>query len=336
MSTSETPIFVTAGEVMVELGGPVPLARAETLRRSYSGDVLNIAVAIRRLGLPTALLTKVGEDPFGDYLLDEWARLGVDLRYVTRGGGPTGLYVGEYGSDGHYDIWYYRRGSAASTITPDDIDAISLEGIRLVHLSGISQAISDSSRAATYRLAERAKEAGLDVSYDVNYRGRLWSRGEAAAAMREVLPFIDLVFCGAPDESEIVTGQAEPEAAAAFFLDHGLQVAAISMAAEGARVAWPDGHVRLPPVARQVDVVQGAGDAFAGGFSAGWLVQAHPETCARLAVLTASLKVERTGALLGLPMGHEVAARARELGWDDVAEALATGVRDPESPESSA
>jgi 2-dehydro-3-deoxygluconokinase len=315
-------VFVTAGEVMVELGGQRPLAQAESLWRSYSGDVLNIAVTIRRLGLPTAMLTKVGEDPLGDYLLAEWDRLGVDLRYVTRGGGPTGLYLGEYGPDGHYDIWYYRRGSAASTIGPDDIDAISLEGIKLVHLSGISQAISETSRAATHRLAERAKQAGLDVSYDVNYRHRVWSGAEAAAAMREVLPFVDMVFCGAPDESEIVTGHADPEAAAGYFLEQGLRVAAISMAADGARVAWPGGHVRLPHVARRVDVVQGAGDAFAGGFSTGWLLGADRETCARLGVLTASLKVERAGALLGLPMGHEVAERARELAWDDVAAAL--------------
>ena len=128
MSDARPPIFVSAGEVMVELGSTDPVARAERFWRSYSGDVLNIAVAIRRLGLPTSMLTKLGEDPFGDYLLAEWQKLGVDLRYVSRGGGPTGLYFAEFAPDSHYDIWYYRKGSAASTIAPADIDALSLGG----------------------------------------------------------------------------------------------------------------------------------------------------------------------------------------------------------------
>ena len=322
MPSADAPIFVTAGEVMVEIAGTQPLVAADTLRRSYSGDVLNIAVAIRRLGLPTSVLTLVGDDPLGDYLLGEWDKLGVNLRYVSRGDGPTGLYVGEYGPDGHYDIWYYRRGSAASMIGPADIDALSLEGIKLVHLSGISQVISESSRAATLRLAERAKAAGIDVSYDLNYRARLAPPQVWAEAAREVLPFTDFVFCGAPLETEVVTGHAAPEAAAAFFLDRGLRVAAHSMAAEGAYAAWPGGEIRLPHVARGVDVVQGAGDAFAGGFCAGWLLAASNETCARMATVTAGLKVERAGALLGMPLGAEVAARARELGWDDVTAVL--------------
>ena len=319
---TESPAFLTSGEVMVELAGPAPLAEAESLTRSYSGDVLNIAVALRRLGVPTAILTKVGDDPFGNYLMSEWAELGVDLRYVSRGGGPTGVYVAEFGPAGHYDIWYYRRHSAASTLAPADVDAIALDGVRLVHVSGISQAISETSRAATFRLVERARAAGIQVSVDVNYRPRLWKPAEAAVALREILPFIDIVFCGAPDESEAVSGFADPVAAGAFFLDQGATVAALSMAADGCYVAWADGSTRLPHVARRVEHAQGAGDAFAGGFARAWIAGALPETCARLATVTAGLKVERTGALLGLPWRDEVVVRARELGWTDAADVL--------------
>ena len=180
---------------MVELAGPKPLSRAETIKRSNSGDVLNVAVALGRLGLPCAILTKVGDDPFGDYLLEDWAGLGVDQRYVTRGGGPTGLYVAEHAADASYQIWYWRKGSAASTIAPADVDRVDLDGVRLVHLSGISQAISASSRAATRRLAERARERGILVSLDINFRPQLWSGEEAAEAMHEVLP--DATSCSA-------------------------------------------------------------------------------------------------------------------------------------------
>ena len=307
---------------MIELAGAKPLAGSETLKRSNSGDVLNVAVALGRLGFPCAILTKVGEDPFGDYLLKDWESLGVDLRYVSRGGGPTGLYIGEYAEDASYQIWYWRRGSAASTIAPVDVDRVDLDGVRLAHLSGISQAISASSRCATKRLAERARERGIQVSLDINYRPQIWSPDEAADAIREVLPDAHVVFCGAPDESRIVTGYPDPVDAAKYFLDHGVQIAALTMAEDGAYVATTDETVRLPHVARQVQGPQGAGDAFVGGFLAGHLAGAPLATSTRMGTLIAGLKVERSGPLHGLPQRPEVVARARELEWEDVLTAL--------------
>ncbi len=309
---------------MIELAGAKPLAHAETLTRSNSGDVLNVAVVLGRLGFPCAILTKVGEDPFGDYLLEDWESLGVDLRYVSRGGGPTGLYVGEYAPDASYQIWYWRHGSAASTIAPADVDRVDLDGVRLAHLSGISQAISASSRDATRRLADRAREYGIQVSLDINYRPQIWSPQEAADAIREVLPDAHLVFCGAPDESKAVTGYADPADAAKYFLDQGAQIAALTMAEDGAYAATPDETVHLPHVARQVQGPQGAGDAFVGGFLAGHLAGAPLATSVRMGTLVASLKVERYGPLHGIPQRPEVEARARELEWEDVFNTLGT------------
>ena len=322
MSKAQAPAVIAAGEVMVELAGPKPLARVETIKRSNSGDVLNVAVALGRLGLPCAILTKVGDDPFGDYLLEDWAGLGVDQRYVTRGGGPTGLYVAEHAADASYQIWYWRRGSAASTITPADVDRVDLDGVRLVHLSGISQAISASSRAATRRLAERARERGIPVSLDINFRPQIWSGEQAAEAMHEVLPDADFVFCGAPDESLAVAGLGDPEDAARYFLDQGAEVVAVTMAENGALAADADEVVRLPHVARHVKGPQGAGDAFVGGFLAGRLAGAGLATCARFGTLVAGLKVEKPGPLHGLPQRAEIVARAAELGWDDVLRTL--------------
>ena len=128
-SNNATPRLVSLGEVMIELSAPAPLADAAALERSYSGDALNVAVAVHRLGVPSAIVTRLGDDPFGDYLLDQFRGLGVDLRYVERGGGPTGLYVVEQGGQGAYDIWYYRRNSAASTVSPADMDPIDLDGV---------------------------------------------------------------------------------------------------------------------------------------------------------------------------------------------------------------
>ena len=320
-SDNATPRLVSLGEVMIELSGPAPLADAAVLERSYSGDALNVAVAVHRLGVPSAIVTRLGEDPFGDYLLGQFCGLGVDLRYVERGGGPTGLYVVEQGGQGAYDIWYYRRHSAASTISPADMEQINLDGVEMVHLNGIAQAISTSSRQATRRLAERGQAAGATVAFDLNFRERIWDGPAAAEAADEVLPLVDVALCGF-DEGQMVFGTADPESTAARLLDRGPRVAAVSMAEAGAYVAWADGEIRLPTVARTVEGAQGGGDAFAGGLAVGELLGQNPATSARLATVTAGLKVERVGPLVSLPYRAEVQARAAELGWDDVVAVL--------------
>lgn len=321
--TSDTagPRLVSLGEVMIELSAPAPLSEAAVLERSYSGDALNVAVAVHRLGVPSAIVTRLGEDPFGDYLLGQFRGLGVDLRYVERGGGPTGLYVVEQGGQGAYDIWYYRRHSAASTVSLTDMEQIDLGGVGMVHLNGIAQAISASSRQATRRLAERGRAAGATVAFDLNFRERIWDGPAAAAAADEVLPLVDVALCGF-DEGQMVFGTADPESTAARLLDRGPRVAAVSMAEAGAYVAWADGEIRLPTVARTVEGAQGGGDAFAGGLAVGELLGQNPATSARLATVTAGLKVERVGPLVSLPYRAEVQARAAELGWDDVVAVL--------------
>ena len=125
---------------MIELSAEAPLADAAVLERSYSGDALNVAVAVHRLGVPSAIVTRLGEDPFGDYLLGQFRGLGVDLRYVKRGGGPTGLYVVEQGGQGAYSIWYYdatardRSFSVPSdnwAIVPGVVNGVTLTGFRM-------------------------------------------------------------------------------------------------------------------------------------------------------------------------------------------------------------
>ena len=270
MNGAKPPAVIAAGEVMVELAGPKPLARAETIKRSNSGDVLNVAVALGRLGLPCAILTKVGDDPFGDYLLEDWAALGVDQRYVTRGGGPTGLYVAEHAADASYQIWYWRKGSAASTIAPADVDRVDLDGVRLVHLSGISQAISATSRAATRRLAERARKRGISglAGYQLPPAALVGRRGGGGHA-RGPAGRRPRVLRRAGRVAGRGRASGTPRTRRDISWTSGAEVVAVTMAENGAFAADADETVRLPHVARRIQGPQGAGDAFVGGFLAG-------------------------------------------------------------------
>ena len=168
-------------------------------------------------------------------------------------------------------MYYYRRGSAASRLSPDDLDVPYLTEARWLHLTGITPALSDTCRATVERAVELAREAGLEVSFDPNLRLKLWSVERA----REVLfPILrrSTVLLGGMEEFAVLLGHTDPDAAADWGLEQGVQIAVVKLGADGALVATADERRIVPPfiVPRVIDPV-GAGDGFDAGFVAGRL-----------------------------------------------------------------
>jgi 2-dehydro-3-deoxygluconokinase len=245
---------LTVGETMAlldpveegELRDGMPL----TLR--FAGAESNFAIALARLGVGVAWASRLGRDPFGDLIEAGLAREGIDLRWVTRDDAPTGLFC-KWRSAGRSSVVYHRAGSAASRLRPGDVPDEALDGVRLVHLTGITMAISEGGRELVVDLARRARERGACVLFDPNFRPALPDTPAAAAArQRPVLPYVDWYLCG-ETEAELLWPEGEIDARAVIRL--------------GGRGALVDG-IEVPPP-RTVAVVDevGAGDAFAAGFS---------------------------------------------------------------------
>jgi 2-dehydro-3-deoxygluconokinase len=186
---------------------------------------------------------------------------------------PTGLMVRERRELGPLDVIYYRRGSAASRLSPADLDADYIGGARYLHLTGITPALSASCRETAFAAAAIARAAGVPVVLDPNLRFKLWSREEARATLRELTTHADIIMPGL-EEAEFLTGEGDPEVAARALLDHApsLSLVVVKLGAEGSLALSREGIVRVPatPLPRVVDPV-GAGDAFAAGFYAGQL-----------------------------------------------------------------
>ncbi len=166
--------LVGLGECMVEFWADEPLGSAERLHRAYGGDVLNALVTAARLGSRVGFMTKVGDDPFGPGLLEAWRSEGVDTAHAPLVGGENGVYFISLRAGGEREFTYRRTGSAASTLAPDDLDASYLGSSRTLLVSGITQAISEGAGAATLEATRLAKRRGVRVTYDPNYRPRLW------------------------------------------------------------------------------------------------------------------------------------------------------------------
>ncbi|GAB2804084.1 PfkB family carbohydrate kinase [Actinoallomurus bryophytorum] len=262
----ERPEVVVIGEPLVEFSASEALTSADTFRLSFSGDALNAAVAAAATGAHVALVTRTGEDEFGERLIAFAASHGIDTRWMWRGPGHSGAYA--VGADPHGEraFAYMRFGSAASRLSPADVTAAPVAGAGAVLLSGITAALSDSCAAAVVAAAEEARGK---VVYDPNFRGRLTTATAAREILEKVAPHAALVTPSCPADSVALLDTADAERAAALCLGLGAAAAAVTRGPEGVHIATAEDRYDVPAVAAPVVVdATGAGDAFAGVLTA--------------------------------------------------------------------
>jgi 2-dehydro-3-deoxygluconokinase len=252
-----------------------PVHQVRTWTRTIGGAESNVACHLAALGVSSAWASAVGDDPVGRALVDEIAAAGVDVSAVhvdpTR---PTGLYIKESGAQGS-PVRYYRSGSAASAMGPELLDRLDLEGIRVIHLSGITPALSSSCLELVRALLAAPRNSTTQVSFDVNLRPALWTGGDSSV-LTELAGAADIVLTG-DDEARAVWGTGEPAGLRALL--PGPNTLVVKHGKRGVTLVEGD----RPPVfssALRVDVVEpvGAGDAFAAGFLAATLRGADPAT----------------------------------------------------------
>jgi 2-dehydro-3-deoxygluconokinase len=305
---SRMPRVVTAGETMV-LGVPARpgrLRHASSLELKIGGAESNLAIALSRLGISAGWVGLLGEDEPGQLVLDRIRGEGVDTSRVRRlGDYPTGLYLREQVGQ-TTRVYYYRRGSAASAMAPGAFDPGYLEGAGFLHLTGITPALSEDCRDFVIWSAREARERGARVSFDVNYRSKLWSPEEARSLTEELLPSVDLLFAG-DEEARALWGRDDRgflrELAGA-----GPHEVVLKRGGEGSVAVLGDEVLEQPafPVP-EVDPV-GAGDAFDAGYLAGHLWGLDPERRLRVANAMGALSVATLGDYEGLPDEEELRA----------------------------
>ena len=300
------PELISIGECMIELFSEDPIEEADTFTRSLAGDSFNICVAAQRLGTSSGYITRLGNDPFAGYLLNTWNSLGIDTGQIRTVEGFNAVHFVALMPDGNREFVYYRRGSAPTTLHPDDLDPDYIGSAKVLHCSGIAQAISERARETVLRAAQIAKERGLKVSYDPNYRHQLWSPEDLREAASELLPFVDYFLPNSSDDTPALIGSDDPIAMINHFRDLGVPVVAVTRGADGAVIGSEDGIVEIPAYSPGGPIDStGAGDAFNGAFIHGLLNGMSIADAGRLGTITAGLKLRRRGAIAGMPTRHE-------------------------------
>ncbi|MFE5663617.1 sugar kinase [Streptomyces niveus] len=269
--TSPTEV-VCLGESMVTFlpSHPGRLADVPAFTRTIGGAESNVACALAAAGHPVKWISRVGADGFGDHLVEAIGAYGVDTSAVRRDadGRPTGIYfrTATDRSTTAHEVAYYRAGSAASAMSPGTMDRADLFSGRVLHLSGITAALSDDCLALMRELAERRPGRPL-LSFDVNHRPALWRDDSGPDVLLAIARGADLVFVG-DDEAAQLWDLHSPQAIRAALPEPAVLV--VKAGADGAtafvREDGTDTVTSVPALAVDVVAPVGAGDAFAAGF----------------------------------------------------------------------
>jgi 2-dehydro-3-deoxygluconokinase len=302
------PEIMTIGETMIRM---VPLSRGslqyvEMFQKKSGGAESNFAVGVVRLGHSASWISRVGDDPFGKYIVSILRGEGVDVSGVKFSKGrPTGLFFNEWKQADNRRNRYYRQNSAASFMSIEDVDLEQLATAKILHLTGITPALSESCREMVFFALKAAAEHGVKVSFDPNMRFKLWRGNEARKTLLQITEQVDILLLG-EEEAAFILGDAEIEKLAGSFHQRGPSVVVIRRE-DGAFAADEHGGHWVPgfPVREVVDPA-GAGDAFDAGFVAGQLEGWDIIRSTRLANAVGALTVTTPGNIEAFPTREEV------------------------------
>jgi len=301
--------LITIGRVSVDLYPQqhrAPLREVTTFAKSLGGTATNVAVAAARYGHHAAVITKVGDDGFGDYVRTALKGFGVDTTWV--GTDPdlrTPLVFCEVWPPDRFPLLFYREPKAPDmNVAPGDLDLDSIVDARIFWTTG-TRLSGEPSRSATLLALETRNRRGITI-HDLDYRPMFWTSPQSAGALqREALRYATIAV-GNQEECAIAVGAGSPEEQARRLLDLGLDMAIVKLGPDGVLVAWEEETHRVPPIPVEVVCGLGAGDAFGGALCHGLLEGWDPVRTVEFANAAGAHVAGRLGCADEMPTEDEV------------------------------
>jgi 2-dehydro-3-deoxygluconokinase len=300
---------VTFGECLLSLRSPGRLQAGGAVQVSVAGAEANVAIGLSRLGHRVTWIGRVGRDEAGSLVRRTLRSEGVDVQAESCAE-FTGMLVFAPRPPIGTRVDYHRFGSAGSTLAPSDVvPHLEAGDLRILHITGITPALSPTAAVTTVEAVRVARAAGLRVSLDVNYRARLWSREEAATVLRRLLDHVDLLIAS-EDEVELVADDVDQLHA------RGVAEVVVKRGSAGSRVHLAETARSVEAPAVPVDAIDpvGAGDAFSAGYLSATLDGLPPDECLIRGNAVGAFSVSSEGDWEGLPTREELALLGAEDG----------------------
>lgn len=270
MTTNRTGGLLTFGESMGLIStrdiGSLDIARSAVI--GIGGAESNVAIAVSRLGHPATWIGRLGRDAVGDLICRRLHSESVQA-HVTRDAAFTGIMIRHSRTAGVTHVDYHRAGSAGSRLCPDDIPADLIRNAAILHVTGITAAISATATAAVRYAVDTAHDAGVPVSIDVNYRRKLWRPDTARTVLTSLLPYVDIIFAGV-EEAQLLLDDTnmDPADLARGLAASGASEVIIKQGAQGCTALIDGAAHQVPALPAHVVEQVGAGDAFVAGYIA--------------------------------------------------------------------
>jgi 2-dehydro-3-deoxygluconokinase len=281
-----------------------PFRYVDQFRKRIGGAESNVAIGLSRLGHNVSWMSKLGNDELGRYVLSFVRGEGVDTsRVLFSGDAPTGVYIKERVREGQTQVYYYRKGSAASQLTVDDIDWDHVKQAKILHLTGITSFLSDNCWEVVQKFIAFAKQEGIMITFDPNIRTKLWgNHDEAKRRLLQLSEQSDVLLAGL-DEAQMLLGIDDHNEILDYFLDKDVTSVILKDGANGISYASKSGERGFVPsykVDRVVDPV-GAGDGFAVGILSSLIDGKSLEEAVQIGAVIGAMVVSTYGDIEGLP-----------------------------------
>lgn len=295
--------LITMGETMVSFtpGASGALRYVPDYRMRVAGAESNLAIGASKLGIDVGWISKLGEDEFGHYILNGIRAEGVDTKgIIFDTNNPTGIMFKETGV-GETKVYYYRSGSAASHLVPEDLNEEYFKGAKILHLTGITPVLSETCKETVLKAIEIAEKLGIQISFDPNIRKKLWKDTDFSPLIRDITLRSNIVLLGLDEAKVLFDTEKQEEIFEILFTKGKAELVAIKDGAEGAWVGNKEMTKKLPPFPCKCIEPIGAGDGFNAGFLSGVIKGKDLITCGRMGTIAGALATQTTGDIEGYP-----------------------------------
>ena len=295
------------GECLIELSANGSLADTSTLNKYFGGDTVTTAVAIARLGGNATYLTKVGNDGFSEFILSSLQKENIDTSLIKTNDEQNGMYIVSHTLE-NKEVLYYKRKTAATKLSIEDIDEDTIKKLKLVYSTGVVQSLSASSRELIRETFKIAKENDVLTAYDPNYTSCFMNSTDTKEYLEEILDYTDIIFMSLKNDALKLYEVESIDKVMNYFWDKGVKIVVIKSHIDNGYYTGYNGDISFTEfynTQKAIDITA-SGDVFNGGFLYALTNGYSPAEAAKFASVVSGLQTQNYGAIQAIPYKETV------------------------------
>lgn len=301
MDQQKTNIAII-GECLIELTSNGSLAESSTLNKYFGGDTVTTAVAVARLGEKPAYITKVGNDGFSEFIISSLQKENIDTSMIKTNDEQNGMYI-IANNQGKKELLYYKRKTAATKLSIEDLPEEYIKQLKLVYSTGIVQSLSAGSRELVRESFRVARENEVTTAYDPNYTSCFMNSNDTREFLEEIVEYTDIIFLSLKNDAVSLYEVDSTEQIMKYFWDKGVKIVVIKSHIDNGYYTGYNGNISFTEfynTAKAVDVTA-SGDVFNGGFIYAITNGYQPAEAAKFASVVSGLQTQNYGAIPSIP-----------------------------------